>query len=158
MRSLILQMATRYLVPLMLLFSVFLFFAGHEEPGGGFVGGLVASAAFALYAIAFSVEGARRALIVTPLQLMGAGLSFVIVSGLYGLLQGEAFLTGFWSDLELPVGSIGTPVTFDFGIYLGVIGVVLTIVFELAESEEQEAADETFQRHHERDLQSEDSH
>ncbi len=137
MRSVILQIATSYLVPLMLLFSVFLFFAGHEEPGGGFVGGLVASAGFALYAIAFGVNEARQTLWVTPLQLIAVGLAFVLASSAFGLLAGEPFLTGFWSDVDLPVGSIGTPVTFDFGIYLGVIGVVLMIVFTLAEAEDQ---------------------
>ena len=61
-------------MPLLLLFSVFLLLRGHNEPGGGFVGGLVAAAAFALYVIAFGVERARQALLVKPLTLLGAGL------------------------------------------------------------------------------------
>ena len=59
-------------MPLLLLFAVFLLLRGHNEPGGGFVGGLVAAAAFALYAIAYGVERARRALLVKPLTLLGA--------------------------------------------------------------------------------------
>jgi L-alanine-DL-glutamate epimerase-like enolase superfamily enzyme len=57
MNSLILRTAARYLLPLLILFSIFLLFRGHNEPGGGFVAGLVAAAAFALYALAADVEG-----------------------------------------------------------------------------------------------------
>ena len=67
MRSLILTTATRYLLPLMLLFSVFLLFRGHHDPGGGFIGGLVASAAFALYGFAYGMPEARRVLLFDPL-------------------------------------------------------------------------------------------
>ena len=60
MTSLILQTAARYLLPIMLLFSIFLVLRGHQEPGGGFVGGLVASASLVLYAIAYDAEAARH--------------------------------------------------------------------------------------------------
>ena len=62
----IFRTAARLLMPLLLLFSVFLLLRGHNEPGGGFVGGLVAAAAFALYAIAFGTRRARQALVVSP--------------------------------------------------------------------------------------------
>ena len=60
MTSLILQTTARYLLPLLLLFSVFLFGRGDNEPGGGFVAGLVAAAPFALCSIAFGAPAARR--------------------------------------------------------------------------------------------------
>ena len=66
MTSLILRTATRFLMPLLLLFALFLLFRGHNEPGGGFVGGLVVAAAFVLYAIAYGVDAGRRALLVDP--------------------------------------------------------------------------------------------
>ena len=69
----IFRTAARLLMPLLLLFAVFLLLRGHNEPGGGFVGGLVAAAAFALYAIAYGVDRARRALLVKPLTLLGVG-------------------------------------------------------------------------------------
>ena len=53
MNSLILNTATRFLVALMLVFSIYLLWRGHNEPGGGFVGGLIAAIGFALYAIAY---------------------------------------------------------------------------------------------------------
>jgi multicomponent Na+:H+ antiporter subunit B len=134
MASIILSAAARLLLPLLLLFSVFVLFRGHNDPGGGFVGGLVASAAFALYAIAHGVEKAREVLTVAPHTLIGIGLLFALGSGLVALFQGAPFMTGIWSELELPVlGKLGTPLGFDVGVYCTVIGVVLLIVFSLAE-------------------------
>jgi multicomponent Na+:H+ antiporter subunit B len=134
MGSLILATATRYLLPLMLLFSVFLLVRGHNEPGGGFVGGLVAAAAFALCAIAHGVAEARRVLRIEPRTLIGVGLLTAMGSGVPSLLEGRAFMTGLWSGRAWPVlGKIGTPVLFDAGVYLVVLGIALMIIFTLAE-------------------------
>ncbi len=82
MRSLILSTSTRYLLPLMLLFSIFILLRGHHHPGGGFIGGLVASTAFALYGFAFGITAARKVLRVDPMMLIGGGLLMVAVSGI----------------------------------------------------------------------------
>lgn len=135
MTSIILSTATRYMLPLLLLFSIFLMLRGHNEPGGGFVGGLVAAAAFALYAIAYDVPTARRVLGIDPRTLMGLGLSVALGSGLISLAAGQPFMTGLWSTYAVPIlGKIGTPLMFDIGVYLVVIGVTLTIIFALAEA------------------------
>ncbi len=132
--SLILSTATRYLLPLLLLFSIFLLLRGHNEPGGGFVGGLVAAAAFSLHALAYGVAMARRLLAVDPRTLIGLGLLVALVSGLFGLALEVPFMTGFWSQRTLPVlGKVGTPLLFDTGVYLVVIGVILTVFFSLLE-------------------------
>ncbi|MGE0361405.1 MAG: Na+/H+ antiporter subunit B [Vicinamibacterales bacterium] len=128
--SSIFRAAVRHLMPLLLLFSIFLLLRGHNEPGGGFVGGLVAAAAFSLYGIAYGLERARRAVLVTPLTLLGAGLLVALASGLPAVLRGRPFLTAQW--LLDPV-AIGTPGLFDVGVYLVVTGVVLMMVFNLAE-------------------------
>lgn len=134
MGSLILSTATRYLLPLLLLFSVFLLIRGHNEPGGGFVGGLVAAAAFALYAIAYGVATARQTLGLDPGRLIGLGLLLAVSSGIIALVVGQPFLTGLWHPQLVPVlGKIGTPLLFDVGVYLAVIGVVLLIIFSLME-------------------------
>lgn len=136
MTSLILQTAVRYLLPLLLLFSLFVFGRGHNEPGGGFVGGLIAAAAFVLYAIAYDAGAARRILPVDPRVLIGLGLLTALVSGLISLLNGQPFMTGQWSSFELPgfgKVEISTPVLFDLGVYLTVLGVTLVIIFALAE-------------------------
>jgi multicomponent Na+:H+ antiporter subunit B len=136
MGSSILRSTTRFLVPLMLLFSVFLLVRGHNQPGGGFVGGLVAATAFALVLLAEGLETARRLLRLEPLSLVGTGLLVALVSGLPPLLGGRAFMTGQWLDVSLPVvGKLGSPVVFDVGVYLVVAGVVLSILFALAEEE-----------------------
>ncbi|MEO5819664.1 MAG: Na+/H+ antiporter subunit B [Vicinamibacteraceae bacterium] len=122
--------ATRILMPLLLLFSVFLLLRGHNEPGGGFVGGLVAAAAFALYGLAYGVERAQQALFVEPLTLLGAGLLIAFASGLPALLRGQPFLTAQW--LAGPV-AFGSPVVFDLGVYLVVTGVAAMMIFSLAE-------------------------
>ena len=134
MRSLIFLTATTYLFPLLLLLSVYLMLHGHDIPGGGFVGGLVASAAFALYAISHGVEESRKTIRIDPRTLISIGLLVAFLSGCLPLLWGEPFLTGMWTTLEPVVEwKIGTPVLFDLGVYLVVIGATLTIIFSLAE-------------------------
>lgn len=136
MTSLILSTATRYLLPLLLLFSIFLLLRGHNEPGGGFAGGLVAAAAFALYAIAHNVAEAKKALYLNPRTLIAVGLLVAVSSGLISLLAGYPFMTGLWSSQSVPVlGKVGTPLLFDIGVYLVVIGITLLIIFSLAEEE-----------------------
>lgn len=136
MDSVVLRTAIRYLLPLLLLFSVFALLRGHNEPGGGFVGGLVASSAFALYVIAFDVERARQLLPGSPRRLIGLGLLIAAFSGMIGVLAGEPFMTAQWDNRPIPViGKLGTPLLFDIGVYMTVIGVVLTIIFALAEEE-----------------------
>lgn len=136
MSSVILRTATRFLMPMMLLFSAFLLLRGHNLPGGGFVGGLVAASAFALYAFVFGGDEARRLLYVDPRALIGAGLVIALGSGCVALAGGDAFLTGHWYQLE--VGGpdkvkLGTPLLFDIGIYLVVLGAALAMVLTMAE-------------------------
>ena len=136
MRGLILRTATTWLMPVLLLFSLFLLLRGHNEPGGGFAGGLVAAAAFVLLSVSSGVKVARGALPVDPRSLIGVGLLTMIASGVIApLLYGEPYLTSHW--WALPVGdyeiAVGTPLLFDLGVYLGVAGTVLLIVFSLEE-------------------------
>ncbi len=136
MATLIFRTTARYLLLLLLLYSVYLLMRGHNEPGGGFAGGLVAAAAFALYSIAYGSLAARRALFVEPRLLIGLGLLIAVLSGLIGVTDGQPFLTGVWGYLELmELGQVdvGTPVLFDIGVYLVVVGVTLTIVFAMEE-------------------------
>jgi|SRR5690625_4363409 len=134
MNSLILRVVGRLLVPLMLLFSVFLLLRGHNEPGGGFVGGLMAVAAFGLYSLTYGVDTARKALWVDPRTLIGLGLVFAVVSGFGAAFGGASFLTGVWFVRELTPGytlHVGTPTLFDVGVYLVVIGGVLAAMFSM---------------------------
>ena len=132
MNTMILRETTRRLVPLILVFSVFLLLRGHEQPGGGFVGGLVASIAFSLYAFVFGPQAARGILRADPRAVGAVGLAVAIASGFVGSIRDAApFLTGQWGTLAGL--KIGTPVMFDVGVYLVVIGVVLTLVIGIKE-------------------------
>jgi multicomponent Na+:H+ antiporter subunit B len=134
--SLVLRSGARLLVPLMLLFSLFLLVRGHNAPGGGFVGGLVAATAFALVLLTEGLDVARRLLRWDPRAFVATGLLVALLSGLPPLLVGRPFLTGVWLKRPLPVlGQIGSPVVFDLGVYLVVLGIVLAILFALAEEE-----------------------
>ena len=136
MDSPILRSGARFLVPLMLLFSLFLLVRGHNEPGGGFVGGLVAATAFALVLLGEGRVAAERLLRWDPRTFVAGGLLLALLSGVPPLLRGWPFMTGLWLRVPLPVvGKIGSPVVFDAGVYLVVLGIVLAILFSLAEEE-----------------------
>ena len=138
MTSIIFRTATRYMFPPLLVFSVYLLLRGHHYPGGGFVGGLMAGAAFALYALAFEVAAARKLLRVDPRDITAVGLAVALISGIPALFSGRAFLTGEWWTIHLFGGAeleIGSPLIFDIGVYLVVLGVLLTLAFTLAEEE-----------------------
>jgi multicomponent Na+:H+ antiporter subunit B len=136
MGSLILTTAVRLILPLMLLFSIFVLLRGHNEPGGGFIGGLVAAAAYALYGFAFGPAEVRRSLLVNPRLLIGVGLTVAVSSALLSFITGQPFMTGLWYENEIPViGKLGTPLLFDVGVYTVVLGITLLIVFSLQEED-----------------------
>lgn len=138
-KSLILVTATRFLLPLQLLFSIFLLLRGHDEPGGGFIAGLVAAGAIALYLFAFDVQKTHELLRFTPHDLFGWGLLIGALSGVPALLMGKPYLTALWWEVQFPFFGevkLSTPLVFDIGVYLAVIGAVLAVVIALAEVEE----------------------
>jgi multicomponent Na+:H+ antiporter subunit B len=122
----------------MLLFSFFLLVRGHNEPGGGFAGGLVAASAITLFAIAEGVSRAQRIIPVEPIFIIVSGLTVALLSGIIPLFFGKPFLTGLWLKEAIPVlGKFGTPFLFDIGVYILVVGFVLKIVFALAKEESE---------------------
>ncbi|GMU23319.1 MAG: Na(+)/H(+) antiporter subunit B [Phycisphaerae bacterium] len=134
MSSLILRTASRFLLILLVVFSVLILLRGHNEPGGGFVGGLLSAAAFALYAMAHGPQATRQLLRVEPRTLIAAGLLTALGSGTLALLRGQPFLTGQWFSGKVPgVGHVGTVLLFDLGVYLVVMGTTLLIVLTLSE-------------------------
>lgn len=136
--SSILKTTSLLLVTLILVFSFFLLWRGHNEPGGGFAGGLVAAAAFALYTFAYGAASARTNLIIDPRLLIAAGLSLAALSGMPSLVMGDPFAEGLWGDFDVAGREvkIGSPLIFDIGVYITVLGVVAAIVFALAEEDD----------------------
>ncbi|GAA5443396.1 Na(+)/H(+) antiporter subunit B [Microbulbifer sp. NBRC 101763] len=138
MNSLILQTATRVLVALILVFSVYMLLRGHNYPGGGFIAGLIAASAFALFAIAWGMEAAQRALRVPPGNLAMSGVLISALSGMLAAFKGEAPFSGQWFQLIGDKNSGGISISnvliFDIGVYLAVLGAVLTLIFALEEA------------------------
>ncbi|MGB7843449.1 MAG: Na+/H+ antiporter subunit B [Salinimicrobium sp.] len=136
MKTIILRTASNYMLPLLLVFSVFILLRGHYLPGGGFVGGLIASIAFVLHSFANGLGNTKDLLKIHPGFLMPTGLGIAFLSGLVPMLfKQHPFMTGTWFFHHLPVlGNVGTAMFFDIGVYLVVIGVTLTIIFTISES------------------------
>jgi multisubunit Na+/H+ antiporter MnhB subunit len=123
--SLILRASARYVLWACLGLSVFVLLRGHNEPGGGFIGGLIGSLGFVFHAVALGASATRRALRLDPLAWAGIGLLLAAASGLPALmLHAEPLLTHQWLD-GLP---IGTAIPFDIGVYLVVLGFALAFV------------------------------
>jgi multicomponent Na+:H+ antiporter subunit B len=137
--TLIFRTMAPYLTSLVLLFSVFVLLRGHNEPGGGFIGGLIAVSAFAIYGIACGVPEVRRALYVQPMAIAGFGLAIAAASGVLSIAVDAPFLTGLWTDFRLfgVAIDVSTVLVFDIGVYLVVVGSITSIALAL-EMEPQE--------------------
>ncbi len=137
MNSVILRAGTRYLAGLLLIFSLYMLIRGHNEPGGGFIGGLIGSTGFVLFAVACGTVDARRALRIQPQIIAMAGLGIALLAGLMAALFGDAFFTGQWLFLGATETEKGLPISsvlmFDIGVYMVVFGSILTLVFAMEE-------------------------
>jgi multicomponent Na+:H+ antiporter subunit B len=134
MKSYIIQLAAKRLLPVTVILSLLVFFRGHNDPGGGFIGGLLAAAGFIFYAMAFTTAEAEKKLRISPLILIVAGFTFALLSTIPSLFAGNPFFTGEWVLFSIPfLGKLklGTPLLFDLGVYLTVWGVIVTIIFNV---------------------------
>ena len=133
MNTLIFRTAAPLLVVVMLLFSVFITLRGHNDPGGGFIGGLIAASAIAIYGMAAGPEAARNAMRVDPLALAGFGVVLAILAGLLSLPFDLPFLTGLWG--EIGGVAVSTPMVFDIGVYFVVFGSISAVALALEDSD-----------------------
>ncbi|WP_333713824.1 Na+/H+ antiporter subunit B [Yoonia sp.] len=138
MNSVILQAGARVLAVLLVIFSLYMLLRGHNAPGGGFIGGLIAATGFVVYAIACGTGDARRALRFDPGNIAGVGLGIALLAGVMAAAFGDGFFTGQWlfigateTEKGLPLSSV---LVFDIGVYLVVLGAILSITFTLEES------------------------
>jgi multicomponent Na+:H+ antiporter subunit B len=134
MKTIILATTVRVLIPLFIAFSIYVLFRGHNDPGGGFIGGLIGSIALVFHAMTHGPSVTRKLLRLDPMVLIASGLFASASSTIMSLFVGKEFLTSLWADFYLPViGRPGTPILFDVGVYLLVIGIVLKVTFTMAE-------------------------
>ena len=164
MKSLIFRTAARFLLPVMLLSSVVVCLRGHNDPGGGFVGGLIAAAAFGLHSMAYGSASVRELLTIGRFKIdlhttIGVGLLLAFCSSLPGLVIGlvgglpadttmlgnaahaggyeATAFSGLWWGFVVPgLGEIklGTPMFFDIGVYITVQCVTLLMILTLEEA------------------------
>jgi multicomponent Na+:H+ antiporter subunit B len=137
MNTLIFRTVAPFLTALMVLFSLFVLLRGHNEPGGGFIGGLIAVSAFAILGIANGIAAVRRALWFHPMAISAFGLFIAAIAGLMSIVFAVPFMTGLWVypvvlGVEIPLSSV---MLFDTGVYLVVVGAITSIALAL-EAEE----------------------
>jgi len=134
--SVILQLASKYIKYLMVFFSIFILLRGHNYPGGGFIGGIVAGTGILFDALANSASIAYKKLYVKPMNIIAIGILVAFIAAITGLLSAEPLFTGIWIKPELPIfGEIklGSPLLFDTGVYLVVTGSFVTMFFTIME-------------------------
>jgi multicomponent Na+:H+ antiporter subunit A len=144
-RSLIVDTSVHFIFYSVLVLSLYLLFAGHNHPGGGFVGGLVAGAAVGLRYVAGGIDAVREASPVRPWTILGAGLLTSSVTALVPVMLGDAVLEGAKADWELPLlGTVhATSATaFDIGVYLVVVGLMLMVFEAFGDDPETDAVPE----------------
>lgn len=124
-----------------LVFSAFLLFAGHNQPGGGFVGGLVASAALVLRYVAGGADEVDRVVSWDERAVLGTGLLVAAATGMAGWIFGDAFLYAVEVEAHVPIlGELHatSALPFDIGVYIVVIGLGLSVLRSLGKSADEE--------------------
>lgn len=132
----ILQTITKVVVFIILTFGVELFFAGHNSPGGGFIGGLVLSSAFVLLFLVHDIETVQKGIPVDFKNVAAIGVLFAVGTGILALLFGASFLTQTFITVDLPIygeTELATVLLFELGVALTVVGTVVTIILSISE-------------------------
>lgn len=136
--DLILQTTAKVIVFIILTFGIYIFFAGHNNPGGGFVGGLITASAIVLLMIAFDLETIKKMIPFDFTMFIGIGMCFAIFTGIGSFLFDVPFLTHAFGFYTLPlIGEVelATATLFDVGVYFVVVGATLTIIQTIGEDE-----------------------
>ncbi|WP_010277055.1 monovalent cation/H+ antiporter subunit B [Paenibacillus senegalensis] len=132
----ILQTAAKIVVFIILTFSIYLFFAGHNNPGGGFIGGLMTAGGLVLLCLAYDTKTIRKVLPVDFRIVTAIGLLVATLTGLGSFLFGAPFLSHTFDYFTLPLlgkTELATATLFEIGVYLTVVGVSMTIILSIGE-------------------------
>ncbi|MFT5188198.1 MAG: multicomponent K+:H+ antiporter subunit A [Verrucomicrobiales bacterium] len=145
----ILQNLSRLLFPLMLLFAAFVFFRGHNLPGGGFIAGLIAALAIVLQYLGNGISWTSARIRTDMHQVIAAGLFFAIGTGLVSVFLGYPFLTSAFTYVKWPVVGkfeVASAMIFDLGVFLVVVGATVMILVELGKLNLMQAAPDKGQK------------
>lgn len=140
MSTVIFRTIAPLIVAIMMVFSFYICLRGHNEPGGGFIGGLIAAAGVELLGLALGVPQTRAALRFDPVAVAGAGVLIAAASGLLSLFIEAPFMTSLWFYLDFgdTVIPLSTPLFFDIGVYLTVFGSLVSVGLSLESDREEE--------------------
>ncbi|MBP2078121.1 Na(+)/H(+) antiporter subunit B [Oceanobacillus polygoni] len=136
--DMMLQVSMRLITLIIFAFSFYLFLAGHNNPGGGFIGGLMTASAILVLYLAFDMKTITKAIPFNFTTMIGVGLLFAVFTGIASMLYGFPFLTQFFDYFQFPVFGeveLTTALPFDLGVYLVVVGAALTIILAIAEDD-----------------------
>ncbi|MFO7939049.1 MAG: MnhB domain-containing protein [Bacteroidales bacterium] len=133
MNSVILQIASRIVRTLLILFALIALLRGHNHPGGGFIGGMLAGLSIAYRGFAYNITAANEMIKFKPHNYLALGLIIVLVSVIPSLYLDDFFMQGEWVTLAIGAWhlKIGTPLVFDIGVFFVVIGVSVLFLFSL---------------------------
>ncbi len=134
----ILQTTAKVISFIILTFGIYIFFAGHHIPGGGFIGGLITTSALVLLYVAFDMETMNKVIPIDFKKMTALGLLIAVSTGLGALLFDQPFLTHTFGYFDLPIlgeAELATAVLFDIGVFLTVTGVAVTIILTIGEDE-----------------------
>ncbi len=149
---LLLTVITRLLLPLALLVSMYLFLRGHNQPGGGFIAGLVTAVALILQYVASGIGWTTHRFVRDFHGVIALGVLAAGATGLGSWLFGFPFLTGWFDYFEIPLRFIGpaigefelaSAVLFDIGVYLTVVAGVLLMLVNMGKIRNASAASES---------------
>ncbi|MDY6799773.1 MAG: MnhB domain-containing protein [Bacteroidota bacterium] len=136
LRNIILENIATLFMKVMVIYSIYLLLRGHNNPGGGFIAGIIASTGFIFHAIIHGTKDLQNIIKFQPQLFIASGLSLVFIAAFLPVISSKEILTGLWIQIKIPVCGelhLGTPLIFDTGIFLVVIGVILTIVISIME-------------------------
>lgn len=132
----ILQTVTRAASFIILTFAVYLFLAGHHDPGGGFVGGLLVASAATLLLLAYDLKTVKVLFKFDYTKLAVGGVFIAVATGMGAVVFGEPFLTHTFGTVDLPMfgaTEFATAVLFDVGVAFAVFGTALSIIYTISE-------------------------
>jgi len=136
--DMMLQVSMRVISLIIFTFSFYLFLAGHNNPGGGFIGGLMTATAVLVLYLVFDMKTITKAIPISFTTMIGVGLLFAAFTGIISIIFGYPFLTQFFEYFQIPMFGeveLTTALIFDLGVYLVVVGSALTIILAIAEDD-----------------------
>lgn len=136
--DMMLQVSMRIITLIIFAFSFYLLLAGHNNPGGGFIGGLMTASAILVLYLAFDMKTITKAIPFNFTTMIGVGMLLAVLTGIVSILFGFPFLTQFFDYFRFPVFGeveLTTALPFDLGVYLVVVGAAITIILTIAEDD-----------------------